>query len=258
MQSLQLTPAISVLVVDDDKVDRLKVRRLLNDICHLVDADSGQNALACLDTLQVNCVLLDYHMPGTDTLELLTNCVERQLPVVMITGEGDEAVVVEAITRGAQDYLNKNKLTQDTLCQTIVRAMEKVSLTRQVQEKQREMEAFVSMAAHDLKSPLRTMVNLCQLVQLRGQAALEAETAAQLDMAVNKGLHLLQFIDELLEYTRAGRSSKPFEPVNLAEILSSIQSSLAHAIEVSNAEITIGFLPTIQGDPTGLTQLFLK
>ncbi len=46
--------------------------------------------------------------------------------------------------------------------------------------------------------------------------------------------------------------------MNLAEILSSIQSSLAHAIEVSNAAITIGFLPTIQGDRTGLTQLFLN
>ena len=63
-------------------------------------------------------------------------------------------------------------------------------------------------------------------------------------------------INDLLAYSRVGTRGKPFEPVNLNEVLAVIQANLKVAIEESHAEVIVhGELPTIDGDRTQLVQL---
>ena len=99
----------------------------------------------------------------------------------MVTGQGDEAIAVEAMKMGAQDYLCKGNLTPDTIHLATTNALEKTMLERKLAEKQQELENFVSIASHDLKSPLRSIHMFTQILKRECQEKIgkkEREQAA--------------------------------------------------------------------------------
>jgi DNA-binding NtrC family response regulator len=111
---------IKVLVVDDDDVDRMAVRRALKATgldASITEADSAEAALARLAKEHFDCTLLDYRMPGSDGLDVVRAARERglQTPFVMLTGFGDEQTAVELMKAGAADYIPKSSLTPERL-----------------------------------------------------------------------------------------------------------------------------------------------
>ena len=104
-----------ILVVDDSAAIRKILQRVLRQtgmaIRTIYEAGDGQEALDLLKTLKVDLVLLDINMPKMDGLQLLacmkTSAEWRDIPVVMITTEGGEATVSEAVKLGAAGYVRK-------------------------------------------------------------------------------------------------------------------------------------------------------
>ena len=115
---------LKVIVIDDDDVDRMAVRRSLRasgidaDVTEATDAD---DALARLHESHFDCALCDFRMPGSDGLELLRRLRAEGIlvPVIMLTGFGDEQTAVELMKAGASDYLPKNSLTPERLGQSV-------------------------------------------------------------------------------------------------------------------------------------------
>lgn len=110
-----MSEAIRILVVDDDEVDRRICRRAfarLEPRPGFVDAETAGEALQRIETERIDCVLLDYRLPDMDGLDLLVRLadrsIEERMAVVMLTGADDVAVAVEAMRRGASDYLVKD------------------------------------------------------------------------------------------------------------------------------------------------------
>ena len=109
-------PCIRVLIVDDDAVDRLACRRAIknNADCEfaMLEAETGEHGLELMRSEQVDCVLLDYHLPdmnGIDFLKALGHDAgEITIPVMLLTGGDNAAVAAEAMKRGAWDYLGKD------------------------------------------------------------------------------------------------------------------------------------------------------
>jgi diguanylate cyclase (GGDEF)-like protein len=136
-----------ILFVDDSPEDRELYQRLLtqggeDEYC-LVQADTGEAGLRLLRQDSFDCVLLDYQLPDRDGLELLAEWTQANMPltaIVMITGQGNEAVAVEAFKQGAQDYLIKSRLTAEKLRQVVRTAIEKVTLLRKIEAQRRELE----------------------------------------------------------------------------------------------------------------------
>lgn len=103
----------AVLVVDDDRVDRAFVRRALANggmNVDVVEADSCALALQILSGRRFDCVFLDYHLPDRSGLSLLKEiqAMRQDLPVVMLTGQGNEQIAVQAMKAGATDYVIKD------------------------------------------------------------------------------------------------------------------------------------------------------
>jgi len=106
---------ISVLIVDDSSVMRKIVERSLRqagiEIGEVFEAGNGLEALAVLNERKVNLVLCDINMPAMDGLEFVKQLprVEnaKGVPVVMITTEGSEGHVVQALSAGARGYIRK-------------------------------------------------------------------------------------------------------------------------------------------------------
>lgn len=110
------SPAVRILVIDDDTVDRKAVRRALGGSLELsftlFEAETGAEGLALARAERPDCILLDYQLPDLSGLEFLARFAdeagELPAPVIKLTGTTDAAVAVEAMRRGARDYLVKD------------------------------------------------------------------------------------------------------------------------------------------------------
>lgn len=136
---------LRVLVVDDDEVDRARVLRVLHPEHAAREAataaESRRLAEGGFDGGPPDVVLLDLRLPDADGTDLLPWFEARGLPVVMLTGVEDTAVVVDAVRRGALDYLTKGELAGPALERALRRATEAAALRRSVAEHRAEVEA---------------------------------------------------------------------------------------------------------------------
>jgi two-component system, NtrC family, nitrogen regulation response regulator NtrX len=104
------TRALAVLLVDDDARIRNAMRGVLEDEGHTVaEAPDGAQALAALEGRAFDAVLLDVNMPGMSGLDALVSIREMapNTAVVMVSGEGTIATAVQALKRGAFDFIEK-------------------------------------------------------------------------------------------------------------------------------------------------------
>lgn len=106
---------LSVLIVDDSSVVRKILERSLRQagfgLDKVIEASNGADGLAQLHGNPVDLILSDVNMPEMDGIEFLRQLrtVEKakEIPVIMITTEGSEQKVIEAITLGARGYIRK-------------------------------------------------------------------------------------------------------------------------------------------------------
>ncbi len=106
---------IRALIVDDSSVMRKIVERSLRqagiDLSSVIEAGNGVEALGLLDSNTVDLILCDINMPVMDGLELVRHIQTvdklRGVPVVMITTEGSESNVIQALSLGAKGYIRK-------------------------------------------------------------------------------------------------------------------------------------------------------
>ena len=133
-QSGALTP-LRILVVDDSPEDRATYCRFMKaDRDHeyvVAETATGEEGLQWCRQEKPDCVLLDYLLPDLSGLDFLaelsgTSGVEP-IPVVMLTGQGDESVAVQAMKTGALDYLTKRDLSSDRLRFAVHSAMERAT-----------------------------------------------------------------------------------------------------------------------------------
>lgn len=125
-----------ILLVDDAPEDRSMYRRYLQSDAAVDyvfwEASLGEEALAMQRNLRPDCILLDYQLPDINGLECLRRLTVQTdpetPPVVMLTGVGSESIAVDALKRGAADYLVKMSLTPESLQRTVHHAVEKMHL----------------------------------------------------------------------------------------------------------------------------------
>ena len=113
-----------VLVVDDDQVDRMAVRRHLAGIGVGVEVTEAESVLGAIDRLTsgaFDCVLLDFNLPDGDGLTFLRGMRTAgvSVPVIMLTGQADPSVTADLMQAGAVDYIPKDTLSAARLLQSL-------------------------------------------------------------------------------------------------------------------------------------------
>ena len=146
---------VHVLQVDDDP-DVLDLTATLLEREEGLQVETATSADAGLDSLaerEFECIVSDYDMPGTDGLEFLTAVRERgcDLPFILFTGHGNEAVASEAISAGVSDYLQKGTGTEqyEVLANRIRNYAAQYRTEREV-ERARQRYELVARAASDV------------------------------------------------------------------------------------------------------------
>ncbi|NES64773.1 MAG: CBS domain-containing protein, partial [Okeania sp. SIO2D1] len=118
-----LLPTITILLLDDSEVDRLTyIRYLKSDpdrTYHIIEAETLEEGIEMWHSEQPNIALVDVNLPDGNGLEFLdaiaTDYPKDKLPVIVLTGLGDERVAVRAMKLGAADYLVKGDITATSL-----------------------------------------------------------------------------------------------------------------------------------------------
>lgn len=204
---------LRLLLVDDDEVDRMAVRRALAqsgleaEIEEAGDVDAGLEALGARP---FDCVLLDYRMPRRDGLDFLleARAAGRQVPVVMMTGQGDEHVAVEAMKAGAADYIPKSALGPQRLAQGVrhaTRLHQAEAAARSAQEALRARiefeEQLIGIVSHDLRNPLNAITLSARALMRRDD--IDPVVAKGLSRILASGERAARLIRDLLDFTRA-------------------------------------------------------
>ncbi len=251
-----------VLVVDDSGADFEIISRELARVQDFRSyADHCPDSLSCLAALAsklFDCVLLDYRLGAESGLDVLTRLRAEgyDQAVIMLTGQGDERVAVEAMKRGAQDYLLKDSVTNVVLRRAINNAVQKVQLERSLREKQNELEGFVSVVAHDLRNPVCSALDSIQVIsEFYAGKPLDSRGLDLIGGAVTSLKRMSQLIDALLDYAWTGRGNVPLQPVDLNRVAAEVAVDLRSVLESSHARLDLGELPEVQGDPVALRQL---
>ncbi|MBD2437759.1 PAS domain-containing protein [Nostoc sp. FACHB-110] len=160
-----------ILIIDDSPEDRELYRRYLlrdGDYSYkFLEASQGKQGIKLFQQHQPDAILLDYRLPDLDGLELLSQLksllAQPYLPAIMVTGQGNEAIAVQAMKAGAQDYLVKEQITPEGLQLAVQGAIENVELRNQLQQRI-ERERVVSQITQkiyqssDLSEILQTTV----------------------------------------------------------------------------------------------------
>jgi signal transduction histidine kinase len=246
---------------------RVAVNRLQSSLNRL-DIETRQQLEHASDTLQLLLILAAVLILGgvLGAGFLLRRTITRPLAQLgaearrVAGGEFDKPL---AIASGPQEIAAVGREI-DAMRQRIVDELASVEVARrqleeQARELQRsnaELEQFAYVASHDLQEPLRKVVSFCQALQTRYQDQLDERADQYIDFAVDGAKRMQSLINDLLAFSRVGRSGRELELVALTEVLDAAQTALTETIESAAASVIADELPSIRGDRTQLTSLF--
>jgi len=142
---MQNSNEITILIVDDSPEDRETIKHFLSKsggvTYRYLEAETGEKGLELSKSHKPDCILLDFKLPDTDGICFIKDMVYEHnlgdIPVILLTGQGDETVATESLKSGAQDYLIKGNLNSGSLMRSIRYATEK----KQAEITLRESEA---------------------------------------------------------------------------------------------------------------------
>ena len=142
----------TILVVDDEKTNRVILSRYLKDEGYeVIKAASGQDALAVIKKSHVDVVLLDIMMPGLDGFDVLrrirSKFTEAEMPVIMVTAVDERQTVIDAFHQGANDYLTKPVDFEVALAR--IRSQMKLRMTQAALQASEERYALSAKGAND-------------------------------------------------------------------------------------------------------------
>jgi PAS domain S-box-containing protein len=127
---------------------------------------------------------------------------------------------------------------------------------RKLEASNERLEQFAYAASHDLQEPLRMVSSYLQLLERRYGDELGEDGEEFLAFAVDGAERMKAMIEALLAYSRVETRGDPFEPVDLEPLLEDVLADLQLHIDESDAAVTAGSLPTVEGDASQLRQVF--
>lgn len=137
------------------------------------------------------------------------------------------------------------------------RLYEQVQRHAQVLEEQNaELEQFAYVASHDLQEPLRIVISYVQLLARRYEGKLDEDADIFLNYIVDGATRMKDLINDLLDYSRLGRSSQAFAPTGFDQILDEVLADLHVTIAERRARVRRDPLPTLPADARQLRQLW--
>ena len=227
----------TVLVVDDETVTVELTSRFLKKCSHTVyTAGSGSEALRILEQSNgmIDIIITDINMPGMTGIELMEKAMSGRLDLqaIVITAYDELDVAIEAMKRGAMNYLRK-PLDREELAVAVDKCMERINLIRQVEEQKkvklrlavqaRENAKAASLAktrflanmSHEFRTPLNHIIGFTELLVDKNCGDLNDIQEDYLDDILQSSRRLLSLINDVLDFSRIEPDKLELEPMGV-------------------------------------------
>ncbi len=261
-------PSWTILLVDDVPEERAVYRRYLQHDpvaeYRFWEAERGAHALVLCQTRQPDCIVLDDGLPDFDGVAWLTH-LQAQAgalapPVILLLDVDSDAHAVEAMQQGAQDYLVKAHLSQETLCRAVRYAIEQATLRRtleahrqQVQEREAQVGQLEATLHHELAERQRAE-EACHRLEQAAQRAAHftrlGRLAAGVSHEIRNPLAAIFLHVDLLEEELSHPS--PDGSAEIAQCLTEIKTQLTRLEELVQEYLTLVRVASIQTTPQDL------
>ncbi|MBW4469703.1 MAG: response regulator [Stenomitos rutilans HA7619-LM2] len=246
-----------VLLVEDSPTDAALLRRSflhLEQTNHqskwqLTHVERLSSAIEACSTQPIDIVLLDLRLPDSDEEETLLEfrVSVPDIPVVVLTMMDDEALAMQAMAGGAQDYLVKGQITLSLLGRSLRYAIERGNILKRLKTSEQSMlraleqeqelnllkSSFISMASHEFRTPMTMIRTAVELLQNFHHELTETKRQEYFDRIKTAIKQVMQLLDEvlLLGSTETGLHYKP-ESVDLVEFC----TELTEELQFSNSD----------------------
>jgi signal transduction histidine kinase len=228
---------LRVLVVDDEEGMRLGIERALRDFTvdvhqvgdtvsfEIEHAATGEEGLEKIESCNPHILLLDNKLPGVSGIEVLEKLSDEDHDVltIMITAYASIETAVKATKSGAYDFLAK-PFTPIELKSTVRKAAEHVAVSLQAKklaEERRQVRfQFISVLAHELKSPINAVESYLQIMMDRSAGDDPKVYDHMVERSLTRIEYMRKLIIDLLDMTRieSGQRERDLAPVNITEL----------------------------------------
>lgn len=261
------TDKFVILLVDDRQDNLTSLQEILQDEKRVfLTARSGNEALkTVLKRDDIGLIMLDVQMPGMDGFEvaelLKSNARTRDIAILFVTAiSTEQRYVLKGFDTGAVDYLQKPLDINITRAKVAV--FEKLyfyqrELKYALEEKSKinaQLERFMYVVAHDLKSPLSGVVGLLRIMKDDARINADRQLKEYMRLMLDASTHLTEMIGSILEYSRQAQTAGSPERVDVHELV----TQLAHLLfPPGHIHIVIdGRLPVMYTHKFKLQQVF--
>lgn len=210
--------SIKLLLVDDDAGDRKIVKLALAQssniaIFNIDIAVTLSEATECLKNKDYDVVLLDLGLPDSREINTIQKALDANpnVPIVVLTGLANEEMGIEAIKKGAEDYLVKGKHLEHTIARIIRYAIERKKVEKSLKDAIQAKSQFMSMISHELRVPLASIKESIAIVADGLAGKIKTQQRKYLDIAVRNINRLNRLIGDLLDFYKLEAEKMSFE-----------------------------------------------
>jgi signal transduction histidine kinase len=266
-----------ILLIEDDEDDYVVARRMLNEIypdhLELTWAQTYEEGMEKISPCDFDVCLLDYRLGARNGIELLREiCADQYpIPIILMTGQGDREIDIEASKAGAADYLLKNQpapmLLERAIRYSIQHKQSEAARLELLKEREaretaeqanRAKDAFLAMVTHELRSPLNAILGWAQILRAR---TVDETTMGQAIEVIEKSARTQsRLIEDILDTARAtgGQLRLDVRPTVLPDVITAAIEVVKPAADAKNIHIeslTDHHVNVISGDPVRLQQV---
>jgi signal transduction histidine kinase len=264
--------AIHVLLIEDNPGDADLVRLRLVEAKPTVDVSCFNrlsDGLASLQEKPPSVILLDLNLPDSQGAETFRKVLERapNVPVVILSGQDDEALATKALHQGVQDYLVKGAISSGGLDRAMRYAVERQALLRSLEMSRKQQlefkNQFLSHVSHELRTPL-TCIHQFVTILLDGLAGeVTPEQRDHLGTILKSANQLGAMVRDLLESSRAEAGKLRIEPhcASLSDLIRLAVSMTQPAGREKEVGLEVGLdihLPFVYGDPDRILEILIN
>ncbi|HTS36101.1 MAG TPA: hybrid sensor histidine kinase/response regulator [Candidatus Solibacter sp.] len=261
-----------VLLIEDNPGDADLVRLRLVESNPTVDVSCVNrlaDGIASLKEKPASLVLLDLNLPDSHGAETFRRLLDKapDVPVVILSGQDDEALAIKALHQGVQDYLVKGGLTSNELDRAMRYAMERQAMLRTLEMSRKQQlefkNQFLSHVSHELRTPL-TCIHQYVTILLDGLAGeVAGEQREHLNTILRSVNQLGAMVRDLLEAARAesGKITLELRCVSIGEIVRQAIAMMQATANQKGVGLEAGIetgIPFINGDPDRILEVLIN